>query len=98
MPVPQTEEEGSPGSNSFFLTNAVTVCEAENALHLIESDMLLNLHHVLVEAWALPAEMSRVTLELRAASTENRIAVAKTWYQEVACQIHTGYRMCLAHT
>lgn len=38
------------------LTNAVTVREAENAFCLVEGDVLLNLHHVLVEAGARPAK------------------------------------------
>lgn len=46
------------------LTNAVTVSEAKDAFHLVEGDMLLNLHHVLVEAWALPADTSGDTSEM----------------------------------
>lgn len=42
------------------LTDAVTVREAENALDLVEGNVLLNLHHVPVEAWAGPAKTIRI--------------------------------------
>ena len=45
---------------SVVCTNAVAVCEAENAFHLVEGDVLLDLHHVLVEARAHPVKKVRV--------------------------------------
>lgn len=67
-----TQERSAPGRRQWFraarraaggsqlLTDAVTVSEAENAFHLVEGDVLLNLHHVLVEAWTRPAHTIRI--------------------------------------
>lgn len=52
MPPPQ--QQLRPAAS--HLTNAVTVREAENAFRLVEGDVLLNLHHILVEAGACPAK------------------------------------------
>lgn len=52
MPPPQ--QQLRPVAS--HLTNAVTVREAENAFRLVEGDVLLNLHHILVEAGACPAK------------------------------------------
>lgn len=53
-------EEARPAGCGLLLTDGVTVREAENAFHLVEGHMLLNLHHVLVEGWGRPAETTRI--------------------------------------
>lgn len=72
---PGADADASPwdAGHGELLTDGVTVGETKNAFHLVEGNVLLNLHYVLVEARAHPAKTNGIKPQAqRVASCQGR--------------------------